>query len=195
MIDQGAIVYNCPSTNNWCCDVNLKYQGCCSDTTTLLYLSAASTVSSTSTTATSSSSSSSALSTTTTLTSNSQHTATPTQASTSTPSLTPSANNLGVKVGAGLGIPAGLALIGALAYIIYLRRKHRRSIRDSNPPAWNQGYTGEIKSQPQQPISYYSEATAPSEVAESRVQLGEQRTSELHGDGIERLREDQIRAE
>lgn len=92
---------------------------------------------------------------------------------------TPPSSNLGVKVGAGVGIPAGIALVGALIYIVYLTRRNKRNQQLLNELAGSQGQPGEDESRAGPPLSFYSATVAPSEMAESNVQLGEATGAEL----------------
>lgn len=208
----GATVYNCTYANNWCCDSGLVYGGCCSNPSNFLNIGAGKIVtqvgaapftssttvstqisastslqsSSSSSSLPATSSSSSANSTTATQSGSGHISSTSGQGNSSTPSPSPSSSNLGVKVGAGVGIPAGLALVGALIYIVYLTRRNKRNQQLLNELADNQGHPGEDKSRAGQPLSFYSTTVAPSEMAESHVQLGETTGAELHGQGIER---------
>ena len=117
----------------------------------------------------------------------------------SAPLSSPSTSSLGVQIGAGVGVPAGLALAGALSYIIYLLRRHRKNQRLLKELVdQNQDHTiVETKFElPDQPLSLYSgKAAEPSEIAEGSVlELGGTDSggivvAELPGDGADTLPE------
>ena len=203
-----AIVYNCTYADNWCCDVSLVYGGCCSDPNNFLNIghgyvvtqvrtapstlpTTVSTQSSGSTMSQSPSSSSTSVTTPPVIPSSSSTTAmqsnpgqpnsTSGQGISGTPSPSPKSSNSGAKVGAGVGVPAGLALVGALIYITYLTRRNRGNQRLLNGFADNQGVIEENKPRSEQPLSFSSTNIAPSEMAESNAHLGELTGTELSG--------------
>lgn len=58
---------------------------------------------------------------------------TPSQSPTNSPPVVvASTNDLGVKIGAGVGVPVGLALIGALLFFIFRRRKANAAVQSDN---------------------------------------------------------------
>lgn len=196
----GATVYNCTYADSWCCDSGLVYGGCCSNPSNFLNIGAgknvtqvgaapvtSSTTVSTQTSASITSQSSSSSSPPTTPSSSSANSTTATQSGSGQTSTTsgqvnsgtPPSSNLGVKVGAGVGIPAGIALVGALIYIVYLTRRNKRNQQLLNELAGSQGQPGEDESRAGPPLSFYSATVAPSEMAESNVQLGEATGAEL----------------
>lgn len=198
VVNRGAIVYNCTYADNWCCDSGLVYGGCCSNPSNFLNIGAgkivtqvgAAPVTSSTTVSTQTSasiisqsssssssppnnpSSSSANSTTATQSGSRQTSTTSGQVNSGTP---PSSN----LVGACVGIPAGIALVGALICIVYLTRRNKRNQQLLNELAGSQGQPGEDKSRAGPPQSFYSATVAPSEMAESNVQLGEATGAEL----------------
>lgn len=151
-------MYNCTSTE-WCCDQGLVDHGCCSASDNLLNLgvrrfettvgvAGASTLqtgvstpsrNSENTLDTSSYSPTTQAPRPAASTSSSPPTAVSQQSSpTGTSSAPrspspPSGNDLGVKVGTGVGEPSGGALIAAVAYILYLRHEQAKQTHEEIP--------------------------------------------------------------
>ena len=141
--DGVMLLSNCTTDGIWCCGTNDG--SCCENTGSLVNLGNGRPETTLGfvafSTSTAGPSASSSLQDTATSTENTQPTISPssiiaTTTSSSSTAATPttsttSTNTTAVKVGAGVGIPLGLLLAGALAYMLFLRRKHARDRNDS----------------------------------------------------------------
>lgn len=142
----GAIVYSC-STTDWCCDIGLEKNGCCSDAANLLDLgprevqttvgvrspaeSSYGAAASGSMAPGSSSLSSITQTSTASLSTMTEHSPTSSGgaiATSSQPDAAPySSNHLGAAIGAGVGVPLGVGLVAAFVYLwIRLKRQRKR---------------------------------------------------------------------
>lgn len=127
-----AGVYLCDGKDHWCCDNGNVYQGCCSDSrndlglpvgTPIMTIAGNATAAPSETSTPSLPSSTTAQSTMATVT-----TGTTRAAATSGPTTTipASSKDLDLKIGAGVGIPLGVALLMALVYVAFLKTKQSR---------------------------------------------------------------------
>ena len=154
-VTEGAIVYDCGGGENWCCDKNLVYQGCCSTSIDLLnlgigtsltvlgsvtpamMLSSTPLIPPSSNLAPISKASSTSTSTTvpiplTDSQSDIRTQASPTSAPANAVTSASKSNDLSAKIGPSVGVPLGVALIVALTYIFF-RLKNRSSHSKTHP--------------------------------------------------------------
>ena len=127
-----AGVYLCDGKDHWCCDNGNVYQGCCSDSrndlglpvgTPVMTIAGNATAAPSDTSIPSLPSSTTAPSTMATVTAGTTSPATMGDPTTAMPA---SSKDLDLKIGAGVGIPLGIALLMALVYVAFLKTKRSR---------------------------------------------------------------------
>ncbi|KAL8822139.1 MAG: hypothetical protein Q9191_007119, partial [Dirinaria sp. TL-2023a] len=94
-------------------------------------------------------------------------------------------NDIALKAGAGVGIPLGIAVVCAMAYVIYLQWKPFQS-KFNDPARTNRG-EGEIDHPSPQLFRAPEVGYQPSELpaVRERVELSDRGTSQLHNDPAE----------
>ena len=166
----GEPVSNCTS-GNWCCGTD----DCCSDSSKLLQLG----IGNLETTLGVATASAAATSLRTTSTST-------TDSSVASPTLIHSPDETAVKVGAGVGVPLGLLLVGAIAYgLFFLRRKRTQNkIRELS----SKGYGRELSTWQQLPSPHkFASELYDSSNCDGAELPGARERAELNGSGRAQL--------